>query len=94
RFDRVIIDSPPLGPVTDGVVLATRVDGTVFVVRAFETSKDVVRRALRSINNVKGTIIGTLLNGVSSTRPGYGGYGQSYYQYSDGYAPEAENEAA
>ncbi len=37
RFDRVVIDSPPLIPVTDAAVLSKQVDGTLVVVRAFET---------------------------------------------------------
>ncbi|MFT3775558.1 MAG: polysaccharide biosynthesis tyrosine autokinase [Minicystis sp.] len=40
RFDRVILDSPPIVPVTDGVILSTIVDGTILVVRAFKTTKD------------------------------------------------------
>ncbi len=40
RFNRVILDSPPVVPVTDGVVLSTLVDGTILVVRAFKTTKD------------------------------------------------------
>lgn len=87
KFDRIVIDSPPLGPVTDGAVLATRVDGTVFVVRAFKTSKEVARRALRTLRNVKGTLVGAVLNGVSPDRPGYKYYYQHYY-YRQGYSPD------
>lgn len=89
RYDRVIIDSPPLGPVTDGVVLATRVDGTVFVVRAFKTAKDVARRACRSIRNVKGTLVGGVLNGASASRSAYGAYGMQYY-YQSGYGSDGD----
>ena len=43
RFDRVVIDSPPLVAVTDSAIISTLVDGTVFVVRAFKTSKSPER---------------------------------------------------
>src|SRR5580658_5436076 len=39
RFDRVVIDSPPIVPVTDSAIISTLVDGTVFVVRAFSTTR-------------------------------------------------------
>src|SRR4029077_6223704 len=39
RFDRVVIDSPPIAAVTDSAVLSTLAEGTVFVVRAFKTSR-------------------------------------------------------
>ncbi len=92
RFDRVVIDSPPLGPVTDGVVLSTRVDGTVFVVRAFKTRKDIARRAVRSIRNVKGTLIGGVLNGASASRNAYGEYGMQYY-YQSAYGSNEDDAA-
>ncbi|MBX3181878.1 MAG: polysaccharide biosynthesis tyrosine autokinase [Polyangiaceae bacterium] len=92
RFDRVVIDSPPLGPVTDGVVLSTRVDGTVFVVRAFKTRKDIARRAVRSIRNVKGTLVGGVLNGASASRNAYGEYGMQYY-YQSAYASDEDDAA-
>lgn len=79
RFDRVVIDSPPLGPVTDGVVLATRVDGTVFVVRALKTSKEMARRAVRSVRKVKGELVGVVLNRVSTQHSAYADYGTQYY---------------
>lgn len=93
RFDRIVLDSPPLGPVTDGVVLATRVDGTVFVVRAFKTSKEVARRALRSIRNVNGVLVGAVLNGVHSNRGTYAEYGAQYY-YSAGYSSRDSDSTA
>jgi capsular exopolysaccharide synthesis family protein len=90
RFDRVVIDSPPVIPVTDGSILSTRVDGTVFVVRAFRTSKDLARRAVRMVRTVGGNIVGTVLNGVSMDRPGYSYYYQGYY-YRQGYSAEADS---
>lgn len=61
RFDMVIIDSPPLLPVTDAAVLAARADGTVLVVRAGRTKRGQVANALRSLDGVGAAVLGTVL---------------------------------
>lgn len=87
RFDNVVIDSPPIAPVTDAAILSTRVDGTVLVVRAHETRKDVARRAVRSLRDVGGRIVGTVFNAVDFQRRDYGYY--HYYAYKKaGYGSE------
>jgi succinoglycan biosynthesis transport protein ExoP len=78
QFDRVVIDSPPIGLVTDGVILSTRVDATVLVVRALTTRRDAAKRAVRSLRDVGGTCAGFVLNAVAS---------QERYYYSGYYAP-------
>lgn len=85
RYDCVVIDSPPVVPVTDSAVLSTSVDGTVLVVRAFKTTKDVARRAVRSIRDVGGHLVGTVLNAVDLDRHEYG-YRYYYYYKREGYA--------
>jgi capsular exopolysaccharide synthesis family protein len=88
RFDRIIIDSPPIVPVTDAAILGTQVDGTILVVRAFKTSRDLVRRAKRTLNDVGARIIGSVLNAVELNRPEYGHYRYQYYKYEGGYGRE------
>jgi len=78
KFDRVVIDSPPIGLVTDGVILATRVDATVLVVRALSTRRDAAKRAVRSLRDVGANCAGFVLNAVAS---------QERYYYSGYYAP-------
>ena len=51
RFDRVLIDSPPIVAVTDAAVLSALVDGTVLVVRAFSTDNDLARHSVRSLRS-------------------------------------------
>jgi capsular exopolysaccharide synthesis family protein len=84
KFDRVIIDSPPIVPVTDGVVLSTLVDGTILVVRAFKTTKDLARHALRALLDVGANIAGTVLNAVNLDKGEYK-YSHYYYYRRDGY---------
>jgi len=79
RFDRVVIDSPPIGLVTDGVILSTRVDATVLVVRALATRRDAAKRAMRSLRDVGANCAGFVLNAVSSNeRYYYAGYYAPY----------------
>lgn len=87
EFDSVIIDSPPVVAVTDAAILANAVDGTILVVRAFQTSKDLARRAARALADVGVRLVGTVLNGVDVDRDGYA-YGY-YYYHRDGYGQDA-----
>lgn len=87
-FDCVVIDSPPVVPVTDAAVLSASVDATVLVVRAFQTSKDLARRAVRSLRDVGGHIAGTVLNAVDLSKNQYG-YRYYYYYKREGYGSEA-----
>lgn len=68
RYDRVVIDSPPINPVTDAVVLAKLVDGTVMVCRSEQTTLDDMRSARRTLADVKAHVLGAVLNGVDFTR--------------------------
>ncbi|MBI3271952.1 MAG: polysaccharide biosynthesis tyrosine autokinase [Planctomycetes bacterium] len=85
RFDRVVIDSPPVIAVTDACVLAPLVDGVVLVVRAAHIGRDVVGRGRDLLRAVKARILGVVLNGISQRRGGYyyGAYDYSYYQSED-----------
>ncbi len=78
QFDRVIIDSPPLVAVTDGTILSKICDGTVFVVRAFKTSKFLCRQALRSLRDVDAPLLGVVLNAVDLNKHEYT---YNYYHY-------------
>jgi len=89
----VIIDSPPVAPVTDAAVLSTRVDGVLFVVRAFRTNRDVAERAVRSLRAIGGTMVGVVLNDVDLSRYEYG-YQRYYYYHKEGYAPAQHGPAA
>jgi succinoglycan biosynthesis transport protein ExoP len=81
RFDRLILDSPPIQPVTDAVVLSKRVDGVVLVVRASKTMRDELRRSARMIRDVGGSIVGVIVNELDARDSYYGGYGYGGYGY-------------
>jgi succinoglycan biosynthesis transport protein ExoP len=86
RFDRVIVDSPPLVAVTDSAIVSTVVDGTIVVVRSFRTTRQVAQQGLRSLRDVDARIIGIVLNAVDLRRHEYNYYHYYYYKRS-GYGP-------
>jgi succinoglycan biosynthesis transport protein ExoP len=86
RFDRLVLDSPPVVAVTDSAILSTLVDGVVLVVRAFKTTFGLSRSGLRTLRDVDAPIAGAVLNAVNLDRHEY--YYQRYYYYRrEGYAP-------
>ncbi len=82
QFDRVIIDSPPVGAVADAVVISTLVDGTLLVVKNQVTSRDMARRAVRTLRDVNARIFGAILNDINLEDRHAGGY---YYYSKYGY---------
>ena len=86
RFDRVVLDSPPVIAVTDSAIVSTIVDGVVFVVRAFKSSASVCASGLRTLLDVDAPIAGAVLNAVNLNRHEYSYY-QYYYYRREGYAP-------
>ena len=81
-YNYVVIDSPPILSVTDGVILAREADAVVLVVRHGKSSKHVVRRARDLLLRSGATITGIVLNAVDLNSPEYYGYyGYSGYSY-------------
>lgn len=75
-FDLVIIDTPPLLPVTDAAIAAANADGAILVVRHGKTSRHQVTGALNALAAVDATLFGTVLNMV----PKSGADKHSYYR--------------
>ena len=87
RFDVVIIDAPPLLPVTDAAVLSTIAGGTVVVVGVGLVDRDHLSRSLQSLDAVKGRVLGLVLNMMPTK-------GAEAYYYYQGYAPESPRKRA
>lgn len=81
-YDVVIVDAPPLLPVTDGALLSAQGDGALLVVRCNKTTKDQLAEARDRLASVDARVLGCLLN--MAPERGTGGYG---YGYGYGYAP-------
>jgi succinoglycan biosynthesis transport protein ExoP len=81
-YDYIVIDSPPILSVTDGVILSRQADAVVLVVRHGKSSKHVVRRARDILLRSGAGITGIVLNAVDLNSPEYYGYyGYSGYSY-------------
>jgi len=90
RYDYVIVDSPPLLPVTDGAVLATLTDGALLIARHGKSSRDDLEQAAHALEAVNAKLLGTVLNCIPVRARGYSyGYGYGY-----GYADEMSRQKA
>jgi capsular exopolysaccharide synthesis family protein len=87
-YDTIIVDAPPLLPVTDAALLTSQSDGALIVVRHSKTTKDQLAHAMDRLAAVDGRALGVVLNMVPNRR-GSDVYGDGYgYGYGYGYAPE------
>jgi len=71
-FDWILIDSPPILPITDALSMLQHVDAGLLIVRAGRTSREAVERAVSMLGQNR--IAGVVLNGVDTTDPLYYGY--------------------
>lgn len=80
HYDFVVIDAPPLLPVTDAAVLAALSDGAVLVVRHGQTTAENLDRSIQSLEAVSAKLLGTVLNFAPRRKrgAGYDGYGYGY----------------
>ncbi|MDD5459549.1 MAG: polysaccharide biosynthesis tyrosine autokinase [Phycisphaerae bacterium] len=86
RYDRIVIDAPPVGPVADGRILAAICDMVIMVLRAEKSTRRHSRDACESILSVGGRLLGVVVNNVSRKQGYYGrhyGYGYGYSSYSN-----------
>jgi len=86
-FDVIIIDAPPLLPVSDAAILAGIADGALFVIRWGSTRRQQVGASLDQLAAVGGRMLGTIVNFAPLGRRGYSyGYGYGYgYRSKYGY---------
>ncbi len=84
QFDMVVIDSAPVLPVTDAVVLAGLADAVVLVAKAHQTTDRQVREAVGLLARGNAPIVGAVLNRVDAAKDRYGatyGYREGYGEY-------------
>jgi Mrp family chromosome partitioning ATPase len=77
RFDFVIIDAPPLLPVTDAAVIAQAAEGAVLVVRHGHTRRDDLARAVEILHQANARLLGTVVTFTPIGRYSYD-YGNGY----------------
>lgn len=79
RYDYIFIDTPPVGVVSDALVLSKKTAGMVLVSRQRQTTYDELQRAVDSIRNVEGNLLGVIITDMRDAGRTYGKY--TRYQY-------------
>ncbi len=79
RFDRIIIDSPPLTGLGDTFVVGNLVGHVILVVAAARTPSDLIKRIQAQLEKSGIKIIGVILNQVDMDKERLGGYSKHYY---------------
>lgn len=77
-YDVLIIDTPPVGQVTDAAVLAGIADGAIIVMASGETRIDMAKRAQKALEGVNTNIIGIVLTKMDMSRTSYYNYNYTY----------------
>lgn len=90
RYDVVIVDAPPILPVTDAALIAAQTSGAILVLRHGRTTRDQATLARQRLDAVGAQVLGTVFNFVPQRAISSYGYG---YGYGYGYAPSAPVEA-
>jgi polysaccharide biosynthesis transport protein len=89
----VLIDTPPLGLVSDALSVGELADGVLLVVRDRVTGKGTLRLVLDRLTPLRTRMLGLVFNAEQLDSVGYGGYHYKYgYQY--GYGAKPENKQA
>jgi receptor protein-tyrosine kinase len=84
--DYVVIDSPPLLPVTDAAVLSAVADGMVITTRFGKTKREQLAEAAITLSRIEAKLLGVVLNRVPPRAATSPGYGYAYHYVSDGTA--------
>lgn len=78
-FKIVIVDAPPVIPVSDALLLSNEADGILFVLKAGKTQKRIAQRALELLDDNRSKLLGAIINNLKGALPYY--YDYSYYKY-------------
>ncbi len=79
RFDILVLDSPPVVPVSDPLHYLDAVDGTLYLVMAGQTHRDVARRGVEILRSAGANVLGVVANNLAEVLPYY--YDRKYYGY-------------
>ncbi len=77
HYEYIILDGPPTLPVSDSCILANKVDGVIFAVKAEDTRIKVAKEAVSRLQKLNANIIGTVLTVAEPHKMSY--YGEHYY---------------
>lgn len=80
QFDFIVIDTPPVMPATDALVMGPRTDGTIFIISAGYVNRKIIQSVINQFKNADKPILGCVLNRVDMKKEGYYRYYKKYYQ--------------
>lgn len=80
-FDTIVVDSPPAIPVSDPLILSSEMDGTLLVIKAGKTPRELVKRTSDLLQDAGVKIFGIVVNDTEEVLPYYYNYQYSYYRY-------------
>ena len=83
KYDIVIIDTPPILPASDAILLAPQTDGVVLMVKAGLLSRALIKKAVEQLWLAKANLLGIVLNRLDIKKEGY--YNKYYQKYYSGY---------
>jgi succinoglycan biosynthesis transport protein ExoP len=89
EFDLVVVDSPPMGAVSDALLIAERTDEIIYVCRFNRAYRKHIRLYMRTLQNAKHTVLGIVLNGLSPRRIEYYSNYRYYRSYKKYYGTQA-----
>ena len=92
NYDYVIVDSPPLVSVSDGILIAQHCDGAILIVRSGETPRSLIRQSMNQLKQTDCRLLGTVLNGVATGNRAYGRYYGYYSKYYSEYYGKKEDD--
>ncbi len=87
RFDMLVIDTPPIMPASDALLLAPQADGVIIMIKPGLMNRKLIRKAVEQIQLTQANLLGVVLNQVDTKRDGYYKY---YYKYYSKYYGEEE----
>ncbi|MEN8152007.1 MAG: CpsD/CapB family tyrosine-protein kinase, partial [Planctomycetota bacterium] len=90
-YDRIMLDTPPIGAVTDAAVLGRIVDSVILVVHAGRTRKKLIERGLEQLSQIDVDVAGVVLNNLRIGRKRYSPGYYDYYYYSSYYGGDDES---
>jgi non-specific protein-tyrosine kinase len=95
QCDQLIIDTPPVLPVTDAVALSSRVDACILVAMAGRSKKRQLHRAIQALRQVNAPIMGLVVNAIQANFGNGYGYGYGYgYRNENGYGHASQDSKA
>ena len=85
EYDYLIIDSPPVQPVSDTLILTQAADYNFFIIRADSSKTIAFMSSIKKVKNVGAKIDGIIINDLDTSKDSYYNYNYYNYNYSSGY---------